>query len=225
MSARFARAVALFALAPFLSGAHCSEDCGPPKTSFVSRPMERTVYGAAFLIADRQAPLGDALAGFDRRALRVDASRPVAVLVAHASSWSEVARLDASQLRAGDRSPVYVVVGVLDAPGKLPLFEGASALDEARRAGWDTVVLLPRTAGNAPWEAAVSVDMGRTVTSVWDKARDTCVDRGRALGAPPTFRLGSLSPRCGDGARQDEEECDDGNRRSDDGCSAFCTKE
>lgn len=225
MSARLARVLSLLALAPFLSGAHCNEDCGPPKTSLVSRPMERTLYAPAYLVAERQAPLGDALAPFDRRALRIDASRPVVLLAASASAWFEIGRVDASKLRPGDRGKDFVVLGVLDAAGKVPLFEGPRAIDEARRAGWDTLVLLPRGGGSAPWEAAVSVEMGRTVTSSWDAAKSACVERGAAGAAPPSFRLGSLPLRCGDGVRQDEEECDDGNRRSDDGCSAFCTRE
>jgi len=222
---RIARIVSLGALAPFLSGAHCSEDCAKPKTSLVSRPLERTIYGPALLVADRGATLADTLAPFERRALRVDPSRPVAVVVTSSRAWGEVGRVDASKLAPGDRGSSYQVVGVLDTAGKLPLFEGAGALDQARREGWDAVVLLPRTPGNAPWEAAVTVEMGRVVTPVKDEKTGACVDPAGAAAAPPSFRLASLPVRCGDGVRQDDEECDDGNRAGGDGCSPFCTKE
>lgn len=224
-SARLLRIVAFASLAPFLSGAHCSEDCGKPKTSLVSRPLERTIYGPGLLVAERGALLGDALGAFERRSLKVDASRPVVVLLTTSGSWADVGRLDASKLKPGDKGPTYEVVGVLDQPGKIPLFESAPALAEAKNAGWDAVVMLPRTPGNAPWECAVSVEMGRTVTTVKDEKTDTCVERGAASAPVPSFKLASLPVRCGDGVRQDDEECDDGNRRSGDGCSPFCTKE
>lgn len=35
----------------------------------------------------------------------------------------------------------------------------------------------------------------------------------------------TLAPRCGDGNRDPEEECDDGNRRNNDGCNAVCGAE
>lgn len=225
MHARLVRALALAALAPFLAGAHCNEDCGPPKTSLLTRPLERTIYGAALLVADRGAPLAEALAGFDKRALRVDPSRPVAVVLTRASSWGEASRLDGSQLRAGERGASFAVAGVLDTAGKLPLFEGKGALADAKREGWDAILLIPRTPGPAPWEVAVAVEMGRTVTPVRDEAKGTCVDRASSSGPPPTFKLATLPVRCGDGARQDDEDCDDGNRTDGDGCSAFCMKE
>lgn len=221
---RLARILALTALAPFLSGAHCNEDCGPPKTSLASRPIERTVYGPALVAAEQVTLLGEALSPFDRRAIRVDASRPVAVLLTTSRAWGGVARLDGSKLRAGDHGPGFTVVGSLDAPGKLPLFDGPGALDEAKREGWDAIVLMPRTPGDAPWQVAVAIEMGRTVKPVKDD-KGTCVERGGPHGPPPSFTLASLPLRCGDGARQDDEDCDDGNRRSGDGCSAFCKRE
>ena len=228
MSARIARLlrIASFAaLAPFLAGAHCSEDCGKPKTSLISRPLERTIYGPGLLVVERGARLGDAIGSFERRSLKVDASRPVVVLLASSAAWADVGRLDPSELKPGDRGAAYEVVGVLDQPGKIPLFEGAPALAEAKRAGWDAVVLLPRAPGSAPWECAVSVEMGRTVTTVKDEKTDACVERVTSRAPAPSFRLASLPMRCGDGVRQGEEECDDGNRQADDGCSPFCTKE
>jgi cysteine-rich repeat protein len=228
MSARIARLLRMAsfaALAQFLAGAHCSEDCGKPKTSLISRPLERTIYGPGLLVVDRGGILGDALGPFDRRSLRVDPSRPIAVLLASSSSWGELGRLDASKLKVGDHGPSFEVVGVLDQPGKVPLFENAAALSKAKSAGWDAVVMLPRTPGNAPWECGVSVEMGRTVTTVKDEKTDACVEPTTTSAPVPGFKLASLPVRCGDGVRQDEEECDDGNRRSGDGCSPFCTKE
>lgn len=222
---RLLRIAAFAALAPFLAGAHCSEDCGKPKTSLISRPLERTIYGPGLLVEGHGAPLGDALATFDRRSLRVDPSRPVVVLLASSSSWGELGRLDASKLKPGDRGPAFEVVGVLDNPGKLPLFENGAALGAAKSAGWDAVVLLPRTPGNAPWQCAVSVEMGRTVTTVKDEKTSACVDPPTSSAPVPQFKLASLPVRCGDGVRTDDEECDDGNRRAGDGCSPFCTKE
>ncbi|MFT3767510.1 MAG: myxococcus cysteine-rich repeat containing protein [Minicystis sp.] len=222
---RLLRVLAFSALAPFLAGAHCNDDCGKPKTSLVARPLERTIYGPALLVADRGATLGDTLEGFDRRSLRVDPSRPVAVLLASSASWSEVGRLDGSKLKAGDRGPSFKVVGIVDHAAKVPIFESPSAIGEAKRAGWDAIVLIPRTPGGGPWELAVSMEMGRTVQTARDEKTDACVERAGTSGPVPSFRLGSLPVRCGDGVRQDEEECDDGNRRNGDGCSSFCTKE
>lgn len=222
---RLLRVLAAVALAPFLAGAHCSEECGKPATSNLARPMERTLYGPGLLVVERGALLGEALGPYDKRALRIDPSRPVAVLLASSSNWAELGRLDASQLKPGDRGPAFEVVGVLDHAGKLPLFEGAGAIDRAKRAGWDAVVLLPRTPGPGPWECAVSVEMGRTVKTVRDEKTDACITPAAAGGSAPSFALASLPVRCGDGVRQQEEECDDGNRRPGDGCSAFCTKE
>src|SRR5512141_3447069 len=114
---RLARVIALGSLAPFLSGAHCSEDCGEPKTSLVARPLEKTIYGPALLVADRGATLADTLAPFERRSLRVDPSRPVAVLLTSSASWGEVGRLDGSKLEPGDKDPSFQVLGVLDTAG------------------------------------------------------------------------------------------------------------
>lgn len=225
LPSRLLRLLALAALAPALAGAHCNDDCGKPKTSLVSRPLERTIYGPALLVAERGAPLGEALGPFDRRALRIDPSRPVAVLLASSASWVDLGRLDAQKLQPGDRGPAFEVVGVLDHAGKVPLFESAGALEKAKRAGWDAIVLLPRSGGSDPWQTAVSVEMGRTVQTARDEKTDACVERGGAAAPVPTFKLGTLPVRCGDGVRQDDEECDDGNRRSGDGCSAFCNKE
>jgi cysteine-rich repeat protein len=225
LASRSLRLLALAALAPLLAGAHCNDDCGKPKTSLVSRPLERTIYGPALLVAERGAPLGEALGGFDRRALRIDPSRPVVVLLASSASWVDLGRLDAQKLQPGDHGPAFEVVAALDHAGKVPLFETAGALAAAKRAGWDAVVLLPRTGGSGPWEAAVSVEMGRTVQTVRDEKTDACLERGGVAGPVPTFKLATLPVRCGDGVRQDDEECDDGNRRAGDGCSPFCTKE
>ena len=41
----------------------------------------------------------------------------------------------------------------------------------------------------------------------------------------PEWRLGSLPTQCGDGVRQQDEDCDDGNREGGDGCSPYCTRE
>lgn len=220
---RLLRVISLAALAPLLAGAHCNDDCGPPKTSLVKRPIERTIYGAALLVTERGAPLADALSSFDRRALEIDPSRPVAVVLTRSSSWGEASRLDGSKLRAGDRGPSFTTIGVIDNAGKVPLFHDKAALDDAKREGWDAVLLIPRARDAAPWQVAVAVEMGRTVTPV--KEKGACVEHGAASGPPPSFKLGTLPVRCGDGVRQDDEECDDGNRRDGDGCSAFCAKE
>ena len=224
-SSRILRVLAFAMLAPFLAGAHCNDDCGKPKTSRVARPLERTIYGPALLVADRGATLGDTFESFEKRSLRVDPSRPVVVIMASSASWAELSGIDAGKLEAGDRGPAFEVVGVLDHAGTLPLFTTPAAVAAAKRAGWDAVVMLPRTPGNAPWEVAVSVEMGRTVQTARDPKTDACVEQGAVKGPVPSFKLGSLPVRCGDGRRQEEEECDDGNRQNGDGCSAFCTKE
>ncbi len=86
MSGRLRRLAALLALAPFLAGAHCREDCGPPAVHLVGgRHLERTLYGpGVFTMHPRVTPLAPALAPFERREVRVDASRPVAVLLTSA---------------------------------------------------------------------------------------------------------------------------------------------
>ncbi|APR85626.1 Hypothetical protein A7982_10975 [Minicystis rosea] len=224
-SSRFLRIVAFGALAPFLAGAHCNDDCGKPKTSRIARPLERTIYGPALLVADRGATLGDTFETFEKRSLRVDPSRPVVVLLTSSASWVELSGLDAAKLKVGDRGPAFEVVGVLDHAGNVPIFTTPAAVAEAKRAGWDAVVMLPRTPGSAPWELAVTVEMGRSVQTARDPKTDACVERDVVKGPAPSFKLASLPVRCGDGRRQEEEECDDGNRRGGDGCSAFCTRE
>lgn len=226
MSARLARLLTLAALAPFLSGAHCNEDCGPPRSRSVARPLEKTIYGPAVLVSrPLVVPLAEGLAPFEKRGLRVDVSRPVAVLLIRASSVSSLDRLDPAKLKAGDHGDGFHVLALVEQVGNVALFTEPAALAEARRAGWDAVVLLPRERTRAPWEASVSVEMGRMVTSTNDPASGRCVERGGATVTPLSFRLGSLPARCGDGVRQEEEDCDDGNRYGDDGCSPYCTKE
>jgi cysteine-rich repeat protein len=222
---RLVRVCSILALAPFLQGAHCNDDCGQPKVSRLSRPMEKTFYGPGFLVEDHGAPLAQALGSYETRGLKIDASKPVVVVLTSSGSWADIGRLDPKTLKAGDHGDSYLVVGALENPGKLPLFEGQAALDEAKRQGWDAVVILPRQPGSGPWEAAVAVEMGRKVTPVKDKQTGECVDPSAKMAAAPLFRMASLPVRCGDGVRQQEEECDDGNRRSGDGCNAFCKKE
>jgi cysteine-rich repeat protein len=67
--------------------------------------------------------------------------------------------------------------------------------------------------------------MGREVRYRKDDKTGQCEEHPRASGSPPTFRLASLPLRCGNGVREGDEECDDGNLRAGDGCSPFCTKE
>jgi cysteine-rich repeat protein len=220
-----ARLALLLALAAALASAGCGKSCPDPRTSLVLRPMEHTIYGPALLVAEHGDPFAEILARYERRALKVDASRSVAVLLAAQASWAELGQLDGAKLRAGDRGRGFVVLAILDAPGKVPLFEAKPELDEATRAGWNAVVLIPRSAPSAPWEAAVGVEMGREVKYAKDEKTGECKEHPAASGAPPTFRLASLPVRCGNGLREGEEECDDGNLRGGDGCSPFCTKE
>jgi len=226
MSARLVRILALAALAPFLSGAHCNEDCGPPRSRVVARPLEKTIYGPAVLVTrPTVVALADGLAPFEKRGLHVDVSRAVAVLLTSASSASSLDRLDAGKLQPGDHGEGFHVLAVIEQVGNVVLFPDAAARAEARRARWGAVVLLPRGRSRAPWEASVSVQMGRLVSSHNDPASGRCVDTEGPTAEPLSFRLGSLPTRCGDGARQDEEDCDDGNRTGGDGCSPYCTKE
>lgn len=226
MSARLARILTLAALAPFLSGAHCKEDCAPPRSSVVARPLERTIYGPALLVTrPRVVPLADGLGLFEKRALRIDVSRPVAVLLTRVSAITALDHLDAASLKPGDHGDAFQVLAVLDQVAKVPLFSEPGGLAEAKRAGWDAIVLLPRERSRAPWEASVSVEMGRMVTSTHDAEVGRCVERPGATVTPLDWRLLSLPLRCGDGVRQDEEECDDGNHAGGDGCSPYCTRE
>jgi cysteine-rich repeat protein len=223
---RVVRVLPLLALAPVLAGAHCNEDCSKPKVRNVARPSERTLYGPGVVFtAPRVTPLADALATFEKRAVRVDASRPVAVVLVNRGSWPELQRADPRKLAPGDGGDAYRVVAVLEGPGSVPLFADAPALADARRLAWDAVALVPREASNAPWEAAVVVEMGRLIPQVNDPADGRCVDRAAVSGEPPSFQLMSAPVRCGDGVRQPEEDCDDGNRVPGDGCSPYCTKE
>jgi len=223
---RLLRVLPLLALAPLLAGAHCNEDCSKPKIRSIARPSERTLYGPGVLFTTpRVTPLAEALSGFDKRAVRVDASRPVAVVLVHPASWRELRKADPGRLAPGDGGDAYRVLAVLDHPDRVPLFADQAALADARRLGWDAVVLLPRESTAAPWEAAVVVETGRVVHQVNDPADGHCVDRGAATEEPPSFLLTTLPLRCGDGVRQEEEDCDDGNRTPGDGCSPYCTKE
>src|SRR5204863_7157247 len=124
------------ALAPFLSGAHCNEDCGPPRSRVVARPLEKTIYGSAVLMTrPRVAPLADGLASFEKRGLRVDVSRPVAALPTTASSASSLHRADAGKLKPGDHGDAFHVLAVVEQVGNVALFPDPAALAEARRAG------------------------------------------------------------------------------------------
>jgi cysteine-rich repeat protein len=227
MSARLTRILVLAALAPFLAGAHCKEDCGPPRTSVMSRPLEKTIYGPAVLvIRPRVEILADGLGAFERRGLRVDVSRPVAVVLTRAAVAMSLERLDPGKLKVGDQGEAFRVLAVIEQVGTLPLFAEPTAIAEAKRAGWDAIVLLPRERSRAPWEASVSVETGRTVTPASDPQSGRCIEQAAgAAMTPPEWRLGSLPTRCGDGVRQDDEDCDDGNREGGDGCSPYCTRE
>ena len=226
MSARLARIAALAALAPFLAGAHCNEDCGPPRARVVARPLERTVYGPAVLaIHPHVELLAEGIGPFEKRGLRVDVSRPVAVLLTRATSAKELVHLDPAGLKAGDHGEGFLVLAVVEQVGNVPLLARPGDPAEARRAGWDAIVLLPREPSRAPWEASVSVELGNVVASSNDPASGRCVERPGAAGTAPEWRLGSRPERCGDGIRQEDEDCDDGNRAGGDGCSPYCMKE
>ena len=92
-------------------------------------------------------------------------SRPVAVVLTRASSAMSLERLDPGALKAGDHGEAFQVLAVVEQTGKLPLFAEPAALAEAKHAGWDAIVLLPRERSRAPWEASVAVEVGRTVAS------------------------------------------------------------
>jgi cysteine-rich repeat protein len=226
-AARLARVAALVALAPFLAGAHCNEDCGPPAVRLVGgRNLERTLYGPGVLaLRPRVAPLAGALAPFERRELHVDVSRPVAVVLVTVGASRTLARADGAKLALGDRGDGFRVVGLVEHAGKVQLFEDPGALAEAERERYDAVVLVPRDRREGPWEASVAVELGRRLTRRNDPANGKCVDASGPGAALPEWSLFSLPARCGDGVRQDDEDCDDGNRTGGDGCDAYCFKE
>jgi len=228
LSHRLARLAALAALAPLLAGAHCSEDCGPPGVRLVGgRNLERTLYGPGLLALRPLAdPLASGLRPFERREIRVDVSRPVAVVLTRASQARVAASADAAALHAGDGGDGFRVLAVIEQAGKVPLFEDPGALAEAQRERYDAILLLPRDRREGPWEASVAVEVGRRIVRAGSPETGRCADREQ--GAPPTvpeWSLISLPTRCGDGTRQDDEECDDGNRAAGDGCNPYCLKE
>jgi cysteine-rich repeat protein len=226
MSARL-RFAALLALAPFVAGAHCREDCGPPAVRLVGgRQLERTLYGVGiFTIRSGSAPLAASLASFERRELRVDVSRPVVVLLVEAGAARALARGDGARLHAGDRGEGYRVLATVEQKGKVSLFEDAAALAEAERERYDAVMLLAKDRSATPLEASVAIDVGRRSARRNDPETGRCVDVDRSAAALPEFSLIALPPGCGDGVRQSDEDCDDGNRRAGDGCSPYCVRE
>lgn len=226
MSARL-RLAAILALAPVLAGAHCKEDCGPPAVRLVgARNLERTLYGpGVFTQRPRVTFLARSLAVFERRELRIDPSRPVAVVLATSAAALALPRLDAATLELGARGPGFRVVALLEQAGKVPLFADPGQLAEADRERYDSIVLLPRDRRAGPWEASVAVELGRRTERRNDPGTGRCVDPGPAGPPLPEWTLLSLPVRCGDGVRQEDEDCDDGNRAGGDGCSEFCVKE
>ena len=227
MPNRIPRLVALLALAPFLTGAHCNEDCGPPAVRLVSGGLlERTLYGpGVFTMQPRVLPLAGALAPFERRELRVDVSLPVAVVLVTARASRAAARLDGRSLSLGQRGDGLEVVALVERAAKVPLFEEPGVLADAERERYDAVVLLPREPTANPWEASVAIELGRRIARKNDPSTGKCVDSGDAAPAAPAWTLLALPARCGDGVRQDDEDCDDGNREGGDGCSPYCFKE
>jgi cysteine-rich repeat protein len=225
---RIVRFAALAALAPLLAGAHCNEDCGPPGVRLVGGAnLERTLYGPGILaVRPRAETLASSLRFFERREVRVDVSRPVAVLLTRASRAAAAAGADAAALKVGDGGDGFRVIGVIEQAGKASLFEGPGAFAEAERERYDAVLLLPRDHREGPWEAGVAVEVGRRIERRNDPETGRCVDGNHGAPPPvPEWSLSPLSTRCGDGTRQDDEECDDGNRVGGDGCSPYCLKE
>ncbi len=224
---RYARIGALTALAPFLAGAHCNEDCAQTGVKLVGgRNLERTVYGpAVFASRPRVVPLAKLFAPFEKRELRVDASRPVAVVLASSFASRGIWRVDGSKLKVGDRGDGFVVISLLEQAGRVPLLPDKVTAGDAERERYDAVVLVPRDRRSGPWEAAVAVEVGRRVERKNDPDTGKCVESGPAAPPIPEWQLFSLPTRCGDGVRQDDEECDDGNRADGDGCSTYCFKE
>jgi cysteine-rich repeat protein len=221
------RVAAILALAPFVAAAHCREDCGPPAVRLVGgRQLERTLYGVGvFTIRGGAVPLATALAGFERRELRVDVSRPVVVILVEPGAARALARGAGDTLRVGDRGPGYRVLATLEQKGKVSLFADAASLAEAEHERYDAVMLVARDRSAVPFEAAVSVDVGRKVPRENDPETGRCIDADRTPAAIPEFALFPLPATCGDGVRQAEEDCDDGNRAGGDGCSPYCVKE
>lgn len=115
---------------------------------------------------------------------------------------------------------------MIEQAGKVSLFEEPGALAEAERERYDAVLLLPRDWQEGPWEASVAVEVGRRIERTNSPETGRCKDSERGAPPPvPAWSLLALPTRCGDGTRQDDEECDDGNRVGGDGCSPYCVKE
>ncbi len=132
-------------------------------------------------------------------------------------------RLDGGSLKAGDRGDGYRVIAVLEQAGQAPLFDDPGRLAEAEHERDDALILLPRDRRPGPWEASVAVELGRRIARTKDPRPAGALSRKRgaeAAGVDPDHPV--CRPR--DGRRQDEEECDDGNRDGGDG-SAYCFAE
>jgi cysteine-rich repeat protein len=226
-SARLARIAALAALAPFLAGAHCNEDCGKPGVTLVgARNLERTVYGpAAFLARPSAFPLAKILGPYERAEVRVDVSRPVAVVLVSSFGARALGRLDGAKLKPGDHGEGFQVIAVVESRGTVPIFADKAARDAAQRERFDALVLFPRDHREGPWEAAVALEVGRFVERKNDPRSGKCEETTQKPPSLPEWSLITLPLRCGDGVRQDEEDCDDGNRDDGDGCNAYCIKE
>jgi cysteine-rich repeat protein len=224
MSPALRRLAAVAVLAPFLAGAHCNDACPSGAHNVAVRVLERTVYGPALITASpRVVPLADAFRAFDRRGIRLDVGRPVAVVLTRADTSAELLHVDGSKLRPGDRTAAFAVVGVVESAGRVPLLDGAGGLADAERAGYDAIVLVPRDTRPGPWEAAVTVEVGHTF--VGTRENGACAESLTGGPPAPEWRLGTLPAHCGDGVRQDDEDCDDGNRAGGDGCGPYCGKE
>jgi cysteine-rich repeat protein len=165
------------------------------------------------------------LASFERRELRVDVSRPVAVVLVEPGAARVLARSDGSRLKAGDRGAGYRVVALVEQAANVPLFDQPDLFAEAQRERYDAVLLVPRDGRGGPWEASVAVSVGRRVEQHNDDRTGKCVDKDPLPPAVPEWVLLPLSPTCGDGVRQPDEDCDDGNRVAGDGCSPYCVRE
>jgi cysteine-rich repeat protein len=208
-------------------GAHCKEECGPPGVRLVgARTLERTLYAAGVLLQrPRVGPLATALAPFERRELRVDVSRPAAVVLVEPGAARVLSRGDGSRLKAGDHGEGFRVVALVEQAGKVSLFEDPGLLAEAQRERYDAVMLVPRDGAGGPWEASVAVEVGRRVEQRNDDKTGRCVDKDPTPPAVPEWAFVPLSSRCGDGVRQPDEDCDDGNHVAGDGCSPYCLRE